>query len=156
MQVLKINRFPKMVVLQKERAKVLGFDEEKARIIGYAQAKKYAIFKNASRKSKKRIVIKSFSKDIAPTSSNLQEKSREIKEFRLVLNPQGLPIVGKQVISKRDYNIYMSRFNEREIKALERWAKSVLEKANERDLKVESRFFNNIWKIHRDDEIYLE
>jgi len=154
MQVLKINRFPKMVVLQKERAIKLGFDEEKAKILGYAQAKKYAIFKNC-RKSKKKVSIKVLSKDIA-LSSNYQEKTKEIKEFRLSLTPEGLPIVGKQIVSKKDYEIYMSRFNEREIKTLERWAKSVLKEVPERDLKVESRFFNNVWKPHRDDEICLD
>ena len=143
-----------MVVLQKERAIKLGFDEEKAKILGYAQAKKYAIFKNC-RKSKKKVSIKVLSKDIA-LSSNYQEKTKEIKEFRLSLTPEGLPIVGKQIVSKKDYEIYMSRFNEREIKTLERWAKSVLKEVPERDLKVESRFFNNVWKPHRDDEICLD
>ena len=156
MKTLNINRFPKMVVLQKERAKALGFDEDMAKVIGYAQGKKYAIFKNASRKGKKRISVKVFSKDITPTSSAQQEKPKEIKEFRLTLNSQGLPIVGKQVISERDYNIYMSRFDQKEIEAIEKWAKSILKKVPERDLKVESRFFNNVWKIHRDDNIYIE
>jgi len=155
MQVLKINRFPKMVVLQKERAIKLGFDEEKAKILGYAQAKKYAIFKNC-RKSKKKVSAKAFSKDIAPTSSNLEEKPREIKEFRLTLTSEGLPIVGKQVVTDRDYEIYMSRFSQKEIEAMEKWAKSILKEVPERDLKVESRFFNNVWKLHRDDEIYFE
>ena len=154
MQILNVNRFPKMVVLQKERALRLGFSEEKAKIIGYAEAKKYAIFKNC-RKGKKKISTKVFPKDIAP-SSNQQEKPKEIKEFRLILTPEGLPVVGKQVVSIKDYEIYMSRFNQKEIEAMEKWANSILEKTNERDLKVESRFFNNVWKLHRDDEIYLD
>lgn len=47
---MRINRFPKMAALQKERAIALGFDEDIAKAIGIAEATKYAIFKNLSYK----------------------------------------------------------------------------------------------------------
>ena len=42
---MKINRFPKMAALQKERALKLGYPEDLAEAIGIAEALKYAIFK---------------------------------------------------------------------------------------------------------------
>ena len=146
MKELKINRFPKMVILQEERAILLGFDKEKAKIIGYAQAKKYAIFKNC-RKGKKKA-------GNAPHMVPI-EKPKILKEFRLTLNENELPIVGNKEVTVEEYEKYMKRFNQIQTKALKRWAHNVLKGISERDLKVESRFFNNVWKQHRDDKIII-
>ena len=147
MKELKINRFPKMVILQEERAILLGFDKEKAKIIGFAEAKKYAIFKNC-RRGKKKV-------GSAPHMVPV-EKPKILKEFRLTLSENELPVVGGKEITFNEYEKYMKRFNKAQTRALKRWAHNVLKDISERDLKVESRFFNNIWKQHRDDKICLD
>ena len=141
-----------MVVLQKERAMKLGYAENMAKAIGYAEAKKYAIFKNRTSYKKKSTGVK---------LSNKKTNKKDIptfdmlKEFRLPLSREGLPVIAGQPVTERDYDNYMYRFNEKELMAIENWARDLVENASERDLTTETRFFNYIWKPHRDDEITL-
>lgn len=140
----KLNRFPKMVALQKERATKLGFGTELAKAIGFAEAKKYAIFSRRGggytfRKKKN-------NKNYVPNNNSLQE-------FRLALDNNGFPIVANQTITSKDYDDYMLRFDSSVLQALENWAQELLEEIPIELLRNETKFFNNVWKLHRDDNI---
>ena len=140
----KLNRFPKMVALQKERAVKLGFDTEFAKAIGFAEAKKYAIFSRrgggyTSRKKSK--------------NNKSYISNNSLREFRLTLDNSGFPIVANQTITPKDYDEYMRRFDLSTLQVLETWAQKLLEKTSSEVLRNETRFFNNVWKLHRDDNI---
>ncbi len=51
--MVKVNRFPKMAVLQKYRAFKLGYPEDLVEAIGIAEALKYAIFKRIAQYGRK-------------------------------------------------------------------------------------------------------
>ena len=140
----KLNRFPKMAVLQKERAVKLGFGTEFAKAIGFAEAKKYAIFSRrgegyTSRKKSK--------------NSKNYISNNSLREFRLALGNSGFPVVANQTITSKDYDDYMRRFDLSTLQALEAWAQNLLEKTPSEVLRNETKFFNNVWKLHRDDNI---
>jgi len=140
----RLNRFPKMAVLQKERAVKLGFGTEFAKAIGFAEAKKYAIF---SRRGGDYTSRKKSKNNKSYISSN------SLQEFRLTLDNSGFPIVANQTITSKDYDDYMRRFDLSTLQALEAWAQKLLEKTPSEVLRNETRFFNNVWKLHRDDNI---
>jgi len=140
----KLNRFPKMAVLQKERAVKLGFGTEFAKAIGFAEAKKYAIFSKCgggytSRKKSK--------------NNKSYISNNSLREFRLILDNNGFPVVANQTITPKDYDEYMRRFDSSTLQALDAWAQKLLEEIPIELLRNETKFFNNVWKLHRDDNI---
>ena len=146
-----MNRFPKMVILQYERALALGFPVWLAKAYGYAEAQKYAIFK--TRRSYMPTKKKAETKAINPKKAVMYAMYKTDDIFKLFIDIDGYPIVGGKKITERDFDKYMSRFDKRTIDRLEAWAKAIIKPLKEELLRNEWKFFNYVWKPHRDDEI---
>ncbi len=142
-----INRFPKMAALQKHRAMALGFDEELAEAIGIAEATKYAIFKNLSFKRQKE------RQSAAAREAKLPPLDDETFALFKLQAAGGLPFVGHRVYTAEDYKKALyGRFGEEAAKAIEAWARHIIEGCDEETLQKESRFFERCWKPHRDED----
>ena len=139
-----ISRFPKMMVLQYERAKSLGFNEEMAQAIGYAQALKYAIFKRSFFRGK-----------IFSNSSPTQGKSHQVKvnkTFQLYFK-NGYPFVGKKIVKDDDFRkeVY-KKFGEKYIfEIVRKWAENIVKSCPKEILENEQKFFKLVWVPHRDE-----
>ena len=142
-----MNRFPKMAYLQYARACQLDYPVWQAKAIGMAEAKKYAMFKNA------RYVPVPRNKKTSSRKSLLYLLYKENPHFKLFVDNEGYPVVGKQRVTDEDFDKYMKRFDFRTIRRLEAWAFSIVKPLRREILENESKFFNHVWKPHRDDEI---
>ncbi len=153
---VKVNRFPKMAALQKFRALRLGYPLEEAEAIGIAEATKYAIFKNlqrAKRSGKTEEVDK-----VAPEYGSLREKLdwKKFEPFKMA-SKGGKPFVGGKTFTARDYRQkVLTRWGEKGGELIESWAKQIIENTPEELLKNESKFFNKVWKVHRDEPLEVE
>ena len=156
-----ISRFPKMVVLQYARAKRLGYEENLARAFGYAVAQKYAIFKNTSnknnKKKKKNFNNKWFTNNIKEDIAQLKHRKdieyQKDQVFKIWINSNSYPVIKDIEITERDFNKYLSRFNQETLNKLGYWASKIVFECDERILRSENKFFNEVWKIHRDDRL---
>ena len=149
-----MNRFPKMVVLQYARALRLGYNVNLAKAFGYAITQKYAIFKNIPKTKKTR--EHQNSKHIKRISKKRQiENAIYTKDdiFKITTDFDGYPVIGGNKITEKDFDKYMSRFNQETLDKFGRWAGMIISKCDKNVLKNESRFFNQVWKNHRDDLI---
>jgi hypothetical protein len=153
---VKVNRFPKMAALQKFRAIKLGYPIDLAEAIGIAEATKYAIFKNLhtlQRKGKQEEADK-LAPEYGSQKEQLDWKTFEI--FKLAAK-DGKPFVGGKVYTPEDYKRkVLQRWGIKGGKLIEEWAKKVIEQTPEELLKNEQKFFNKVWKPHRDDPIEVE
>ena len=150
---VKVNRFPKMAALQKFRALKLGYPEELAEAIGIAEATKYAIFKNLH--LYKRQGREEEAENLAPEYGSEKEKLdwKTFEVFKLAAK-DGKPYVGGKVLTAKDYRRkVIERWGEEVGKRIEEWAKGIIEQTPEELLKNEQKFFNKVWKPHRDDPI---
>ncbi len=146
----RVNRFPKMAALQKFRALKLGYDEKTAEAIGIAEALKYAIFKNLSKY--RRGIEREREK---PEKKEIYEKLdwETFKTFQLAAK-DGLPFVGGKVETPEDYRkAVFGKFGEDVGKRIEEWAHRIIESTPREYLEDERKFFNYVWKPHRDDPI---
>ena len=153
---VKVNRFPKMAALQKFRALKLGYPEELAEAIGIAEAVKYAIFKNLYRFKKEGKTEEA--EKLAPEYGSEKEKLdwETFKLFKLAAKNEK-PYVGGRIYTSKDYKRKIfDRWGEEGGKKIEEWAKRIIETTPEELLKNEQKFFNKVWKPHRDDPIELE
>ena len=153
---VKVNRFPKMAALQKFRALKLGYPEELAEAIGIAEATKYAIFKNLNlyKRQGRTEEIERLAPEYASEKEKLDWKMFET--FKLAAK-DGKPYVGGKVFTAKDYRRkVIERWNPEVGKLIEEWAKRVIEETPEELLKNEQKFFNKVWKPHRDDPIEAE
>jgi hypothetical protein len=153
---VKVNRFPKMAALQKFRALKLGYPEDLAEAIGIAEATKYAIFKNLHRL--KRAGKEEEAEKLAPEYGGEKEQLdwKTFEVFKLAAK-KGKPYVGGRIYTSSDYKrkVY-DRWGPEGGKLIEEWAKKVVESVPEELLKNEQKFFNKVWKTHRDDLIEVE
>ncbi len=121
-----IGRFPKMVVLQYIRAKRLDYEENLARAFGYAVAQKYAIFKNASNKNNKKKkknfnnkwFINNIKEDIAQLEHRKDIEYQKDQTFKISISSSGYPVIKDTEITERDFNKYLSRFNQETLNKL--------------------------------------
>ena len=145
-----VNRFPKMAAMQKFRAMRLGFDEALAEAIGIAEATKYAIFKNLSYRRRKEQEGEYITKKLQRRLQDLDEETFAIFKLQAL---DGLPFVGNKVYTSEDYKraIY-GKFGEEAGRKIEEWAKRVVDRCDEKQLKSEYKFFNECWKPHRDED----
>ena len=153
---VKVNRFPKMAALQKFRALKLGYPEELAEAIGIAEATKYAIFKNLNlyKRQGKTEEIERLAPEYASEKEKLDWKTFET--FKLAAK-DGKPYVGGKVFTSKDYKRkVIERWNPEVGKLIEDWARKVIEETPEDILRNEQKFFNKVWKPHRDDPIEVE
>ncbi len=144
---MRINRFPKMAALQYKRALKLGFDEPHAKAIGIAEATKYAIFKNLSHKKRiaheKEAIANKGKKEIS-----LDDKKYEIFKLQAL---DGWPFVGDRIYTDKDYDRYFLKWGDDIKLKIEKWALDIVDKCDEKILKNENKFFNECWKVHRDE-----
>lgn len=148
----KLSRFPKMVMLQYYRAKALDHPEDIAKAIGYAQAKKYAIFKNVGGRRKGR----GTKSQNTPQGSNQQNNNHiEMnKIFRITIDTRyNLPVLAGKIVKPEEFDNYFRSFDKEILNKLHTWAKNIIDNTDVNNLIVESRFFNNVWKTVRDQEI---
>ena len=143
-----MNRFPKMAYLQYARACSLNYPVWQAKAIGMAEAKKYAMFKNA-----RYVPVPKRKQQINPKKNLLYMLYKENPIFRLFFNSEGYPVIANKPITEADFDKYMRRFDCRTIRKLEAWAFSIVKPLRREILENESKFFNHVWKPHRDDEI---
>ena len=140
----KIGRFPKMMVLQYERAKALGYNENNAKAIGYAQALKYAIFKNTSR--------------IRIPTHKFQSKSSKAQNFEVhpifkLYMIAGMPYVGGKIVKPEKFDFELNkRFVPGLGEVLKNWAKEIISHTPKEILENEQKFFKNVWIKVRDDQ----
>ena len=139
---MKIGRFPKMVILQYERAKALGYSENDARAIGYAQAQKYAIFKNI------RIRISD------PKKKGSGSSDIYIHPIFKLYMKKGLnyPVVAGKVIYPEKFNFEMKKRGVDIYHVLDKWAKEIISKTPREILENEQKFFKLVWVPHRDEQ----
>ena len=142
-----MNRFPKMAYLQYARACSLNYPSWQAKAIGMAEAKKYAMFKSA------RYVPVPKNRKTSSRKSLLYLLYKENPVFRLFFNSEGYPVIANKPITEADFDKYMRRFDHRTLNRLEAWAFSIVKSLKKELLENESKFFNLVWKPHRDDEI---
>ena len=140
-----------MAVLQKYRALKLWYDEKLAKAIGIAEATKYAIFKNFALSRRENIEKKLIS--TWKIFSYEEIKSMNFDDNFKIHLKDGWPFVWGKIFKDVDYDRYFSRFPEDVVEKLENWWKSIIDNVNESLLKNESKFFNNVWKKVRDEEI---
>ena len=153
--LVKVNRFPKMAALQKFRALKLGYPKDITEAIGIAEATKYAIFKNLHmlKRSGKEEETNKLAPEYGSEKEKLDWKSFEI--FKLAAK-NGKPYVGGKIFTSNDYyNKIINKWG-KESKKIESWAKKIIEETPEDILRNEEKFFNKVWKIHRDDVIEVE
>jgi len=153
---VKVNRFPKMAALQKFRALKLGYPTELAEAIGIAEATKYAIFKNLHlyRRQGREEEAERLAPEYGSEKEKLDWKTFEV--FKLAAK-DGKPYVGGKVFTAKDYKRkVLERWGEEVGRRIEEWAKAVIENTPEELLKNEQKFFNKVWKPHRDDPIEVE
>jgi hypothetical protein len=148
---MKINRFPKMAVLQKYRALKLWYPEDLAKAIWIAEATKYAIFKNLALSKRENIEKKLISTGKVQSVKEIEQLSFD-DNFKIHLK-DWWPFVGWKIFKDVDYDRYFSRFWDDILERLENWAKNIIENVDKNLLKNESKFFNNVWKKVRDEEI---
>jgi len=152
--IVKVNRFPKMAALQKFRALKLGYPKDIAEAIGIAEATKYAIFKNLHRlkRSGKEEVDR-----LAPEYGSEKEKLdwKTFKIFKLAAK-NGKPYVGGKIFTSKDYEQKVLTKWGKAGKRIEIWAENIIKDTPEEILKNEQKFFNKVWKLHRDDMIEVE
>ncbi len=145
-----------MAALQKFRALKLGYPEELAEAIGIAEATKYAIFKNLHRlrKAGKEEEVEKLAPEYGSEKENLDWKTFET--FKLAAK-DGKPFVGGKIYTAEDYRRQIfKRWGEEGGRKIEEWAKRIIEETPEELLKNEQKFFNKVWKIHRDDPVEVE
>jgi len=143
-----MNRFPKMAYLQYARAYQLNYSIWQAKAIGMAEAKKYAMFKNA-----RYVPVPKKRQQTNPKKSLLYMFYKENPIFRLFFNSEGYPVIANKPITEADFDKYMRRFDHRTLNRLEAWAFSIVKSLKKELLENESKFFNYVWKPHRDDQI---
>ncbi len=151
-----VNRFPKMAALQKFRALKLGYPKDLAEAIGIAEAVKYAIFKNLHKL--KRSGKEEEAEKLAPEYGSEREKLdwKTFQVFKMAAK-NGKPYVGGRVYTALDYRRKIfDRWGEEGGKKIEEWARKIVEGTPEELLKNEQKFFNKVWKAHRDDPIEVE
>jgi len=148
---IKLNRFPKMMILQYCRALKLGYSEKLAKAIGYAQALKYAIYKNRAfsyyKKSKKENI----------KNNNQNYKIEQFENFKVDENFKltfidNLPFVGKKKITESEFEKECLRkgIDNEILENMKRFYFNVLNNCEETLLKNENKFFNKVWKEIRD------
>ncbi len=145
-----------MAALQKFRALKLGYPEELAEAIGIAEATKYAIFKNLHRLRKEG--KEEEAEKLAPEYGSEKEKLdwKTFKTFKLAAK-DGKPFVGGKIYTAEDYRRQIfKRWGEEGGRKIEEWAKRIIEETPEELLKNEQKFFNKVWKVHRDDPVEVE
>ncbi|NPA53628.1 MAG: hypothetical protein GXO21_03060 [Aquificae bacterium] len=145
---MKINRFPKMAALQKERALKLGYPEDLAEAIGIAEALKYAIFKRIAQTGTK------YKDEEEKKSKETQTLDWEkFKIFKLA-SKDGWPYVAGSIKTPEDYKKEIfQKWGEETGKKIEEWAKNIIQQTPEEYLKDEQKFFKKVWVPHRDEEI---
>jgi len=140
-----------MAVLQKLRAEKLGYNKDLAKAIWIAEATKYAIFKNIWWFTRKTIEKKLIDTGKIQTYKDF-EKMNFDENFKLHFK-DWWPFVWGKIFTPANYDTYFHKFSPDILERLEAWWKQVLQDIPEEILKNESKFFNQVWKPHRDDEI---
>jgi len=153
--MLRLNRFPKMVVLQRVRAEKLGYKPEEAKAIWMAEATKYAIFKNLALSRRSSIedkLLKTWK-----VKSRQELENMQFDDIFKIHYKDWKPFVWGRVFTALDYDRYFSRYWDIPVeqKLYDR-AQNILRDVPEDILKNEQKFFNHVWKIHRDDIIDLD
>jgi len=148
-QEIKLNRFPKMMILQYVRAKKLGYSEEQAKAIGYAEAFKYAIFKTKRAYFSNPNQTKSKNKKGQQSLSPSELKVNEI--FQLYFK-KNMPYVGGKLIKEFDFEkeLIKKQITQEVLSNIVEFYNRVLEKVGMGLIKQESKFFNKVWKVIRD------
>lgn len=147
---MQINRYPKMVVLQRFRAEKLWYPENEAKAIWVAEATKYAIFKNIAHSPKYR------EREETRFKKKIWEEGLDWDRYKIfkIAAKDGKPYVWWKTFTEADYQrqIYFKR-GEEIWKKLEQWAKKIIEGTDIDLLKDEQKFFKYVWVPHRDDDI---
>lgn len=149
--MIKLNRFPKMMVLQRYRAEQLWYPVDLAKAIWIAEATKYAIFKNFALSKRENIEKKLIATWKVENEKQLQQYNFD-NIFKIHLK-DNKPFVGGKIFSEQDYERYMLKFDEKTRKSLEKWGQKIIENTPEELLENENKFFNLVWKKHRDEDI---
>ena len=64
----------------------------------------------------------------------------------------GLPFVGNKTYTAQDYDKALyGRFGKATAQKIEEWAKNIIQQCPKEYLENENKFFNECWKIHRDE-----
>ncbi len=146
-----INRFPKMAALQRFRAEKLGYPQDLAKAIWIAEATKYAIFKNFALSKKESIEKKLINTGKVKNYEELNNLNFD-ENFKIHFK-NNLPFVGWKLFKPEDYDKYFKKFTPEITNQIENWAKNIIHQTPEEILKNESKFFNQVWKKVRDDQI---
>ena len=149
-----VNRFPKMAAIQRARAQALGYDEEMSKMIGIAQAKKYAIFKaRAYAMPRRRRGGRGRGRGQGDWDIPQDRPWKVDPVFKLYVHKEnGLPIVAGEIPTPEDYDRALAKFPEEVRDAIEAWAETIVDHTPIEDLVDESRFFNRVWKVVRDQD----
>ena len=140
-----------MAVLQRVRAEKLWYDPKLAKAIGIAEATKYAIFKNLA--LSKRVSIEQKLINTGKVKSEKELENLGFDDIFKIHYKNGNPFVWGKIFTESDYEHYFSRFDENIHNTLLDWARRIIETVPEEILKNENKFFNQVWKKHRDEEI---
>jgi len=147
----KLGRFPLMVLFQYMRAYLLGYSKEQAKAIGYAQAVKYAIFKNIG--GRRRTGKSNGFSQAESKIAEINQKAQYIKNktFNITFTADNKwPIISNKIITDKDFDNYFKSFDKNLINKYLIKIHEILKEHNRKDLEVETRFYNNIWKFYRD------
>jgi len=148
MTKVRLNRFPKMMILQYCRAILLGFNEIEAKRIGYAEALKYAIFKNKAFKPKSKTTKKGFR-----IAKELKENPKyEINPYFKLYMQENYPVISDKIITEEyfDKELLKKDITSKRFQKIYNYYMQVLKQVNPEILENESKFFNKIWKPIRD------
>ena len=148
---MKINRFPKMAVLQRFRAEKLWYEPKLAKAIGIWEATKYAIFKNFALSRRENIEKKLISSWKVSSEKEVSTLNFD-DNFKIHLK-NSWPFIWWKIFTDQDYDRYFSRFSPEINERLETWARNIISSVDEALLENESKFFNQVWKKVRDEEI---
>jgi hypothetical protein len=150
----RITRFQVMAVLQAARARALGLSAPEAKSWGLNRALFYAAAKRGWQEAKargsRRPVITEFESSRAhhdPTYTLGGEKA-----FRARKYPSGLRFkFGDEVQEPQDFDHQIKRRFGADWEAAWKEAVAIIKAADRRDLDIQSRFFNRVYKPRRDE-----
>ena len=150
LQTFTTNRFTKMLYLQYHRAKRLQYPNPKA--IAYAEALKYAIFKRRH-STTATTTAKRYHRKHRQTTTTTPTTTTYNKTFQLHFTEDNYPIFANKKITDKDFTDYISKLTKEQQLSLSKWAHSIISTAPTDYLLSEQKFFNKVYKPHRDDEI---
>jgi len=140
-----------MAVLQKYRALKLWYPEDIAKAIWMAEATKYAIFKNMALSKRENIEKKLLSSGKVKSKQDLEQMDFD-ENFKIHFK-DWWPFVWGKIFTPDRYDYYFATYPQSLRQKLEQWASNIINNTDENLLKNEQKFFNQVWKNVRDQNI---